>query len=136
MIKSLIAQNNGRVDVELLPSGKIEGSGVSVNMRWLVIGDDTKLISGETGNDANVKKRAELEQQAKALGVSRISVEKLMGWLKGAGDEDVVPLGSATRASDFIRREAPTSSTGRVSEVYQNREGRAVPPDQAPGSER
>ncbi|MCU0707791.1 MAG: hypothetical protein MUF23_05825 [Pirellula sp.] len=127
-LKSLIVQNGGEVVVDLQADGRQEGA-LTVNTRWLVMGEEFKLLGGtlEGANDVAARKRLELEQQAKALGISRIDLDKLMGWLKGSGEEDVVPLGAATRASDFIRREPPPPSKGRVSGLYQSADGRGVP---------
>ena len=97
---------------------------------WLVIGEEFKVLGNSLDGASEVmaKRRVELEQQAKALGVSRINLDKLMGFLRGSGDEEVVPLGSATRASDFKRREAPPPpSKGRVSGLFQSPDGQAIP---------
>lgn len=127
-IKSLILQNGGDITVELKPDGRQEGA-LTVDTRWLVIGDEFKIIGGtlEGANEIAAKKRAELEQQAKGMGITRIDLDKLMGWLRGSGEEDVVPLGTATRASDFVRRNPPVPSTGRVSGLYQSEDGRGRP---------
>lgn len=127
-LKSLIAQNGGEVVVDLRGDGRQEGA-LTVNTRWLVMGEEFRVLGGtlEGTNEVAAKKRAELEQQAKAMGISRIDLDKLMGWLRGSGEEDVVPLGSATRASDFVRRGPPPPSRGRVSGLYQSADGRGVP---------
>jgi hypothetical protein len=86
------------------------------------------MVGGAEGsNEAIATQRAELERQAKSMGISRIDLDKLMGYLRGTGQADVVPLGSATRASDFTRREAGVPSAGRVSGLYQSSDGRSVP---------
>jgi hypothetical protein len=130
-LKALIAQNGGQVTVDLKLDGRQEGT-LTVDTRWLVIGDEFKVIGGslEGANEIAAKKRAELEQQAKGMGVTRIDLDKLMGWLRGSGEEDVVPLGTATRASDFVRRLPPAPSNGRVSGLYQSEDGRARPNNQ------
>lgn len=128
-VKALIAQNGGEVSVDLRPDGRMEGA-LSVNTRWLVVGDEFKVLGGtlDGATEVMAKRRAELEQQAKSMGVSRINLDKLMGYLRGTGDEDVVPLGSATRASDFKRREAPPApGRGRVSGLYQSPDGKLIP---------
>jgi len=128
VVKALIVQNGGEVSMDMKPDGRQEGS-LSVDTRWLVMGEDFKVLGGvlEGASEVAAKKRADLEQQAKALGISRINLDKLMGWLRGSGEEDVVPLGTATRASDFIRREPVVPSRERVSGLYQSSDGRAVP---------
>lgn len=128
-VKALIAQNGGEVSVDLRPDGRMEGA-LSVNTRWLVVGDEFKVLGGtlDGATEVMAKRRAELEQQAKSMGVSRINLDKLMGYLRGTGDEDVVPLGSATRASDFKPRTAPPApSRGRVSGLFQSPDGKLIP---------
>lgn len=126
-LKMMIANSNARVSVDFPPNGRKEGA-LTANTRWLVVGDEFKVVGGADGaNDAIATQRAELERQAKSMGISRIDLDKLMGYLRGSGQEDVVPLGSATRASDFTRREAGVPSAGRVSGLYQTGDGRSVP---------
>lgn len=128
-VKALIAQNGGEVSVDLRPDGRMEGN-LNVNTRWLVIGDEFKILGGtlDAATEVMGKRRVELEQQAKSMGVSRINLDKLMGYLRGSNVEDVVPLGNATRASDFKRREAPPApSRGRVSGLFQAPDGQAAP---------
>jgi hypothetical protein len=128
MLKAMIAQNGAKVSVDLPPTGRKEGA-LTVNTRWMVIGDEFKVIGGvlDGSNEAIAKQRADLEQQAKSMGISRISLDKLMGYLRGGGQEDVVPLGSATRASDFTTRDPAAPSRGRVSGLYQSADGRFIP---------
>ena len=128
-VKALIAQNGGEVSVDLRPDGRMEGN-LNVNTRWLVIGDEFKILGGtlDAATEVMGKRRVELEQQAKSMGVSRINLDKLMGYLRGSNVEDVVPLGNATRASDFKRREAPpVPGKGRVSGLFQTPDGQAAP---------
>ena len=128
-VKALIAQNGGEVSVDLRPDGRMEGN-LSVNTRWLVIGEEFKVLGGtlDAATEVMGKRRADLEQQAKSMGVSRINLDKLMGYLRGSNDEDIVPLGSATRADDFKRRDPPPPpSRGRVSGLFQSPDGQAAP---------
>jgi hypothetical protein len=107
----------------------MEGN-LSVNTRWLVIGEEFKVLGGtlDAATEVMGKRRADLEQQAKSMGVSRINLDKLMGYLRGSNDEDIVPLGSATRADDFKRRDPPPPpSRGRVSGLFQSPDGQAAP---------
>ncbi|MFN9624957.1 MAG: hypothetical protein ACK6AT_01665 [Planctomycetota bacterium] len=128
-VKALIAQNGGDVSVDLRPDGRMEGN-LNVNTRWLVVGDDFKVLGGQldAASEVMAKRRLEIEQQAKSMGVSRINLDKLMGYLRGSNDEDIVPLGSATRADDFKRRDPPPPpSRGRVSGLFQSPDGQASP---------
>ena len=72
-IKAMIAQNGGLVTMDLPPIGKGSGE-LSATTRWMVIGDDFKVLDE---GDA-------LESKAKSLGISRIHVDKLLGWLRGS----------------------------------------------------
>ena len=72
-IKAMIAQNGGLVTMDLPPIGKGSGE-LSATTRWMVIGDDFKVLD-EGGA---------LESKAKSLGISRIHVVKLLGWLRGS----------------------------------------------------
>jgi hypothetical protein len=124
-VKSLILQNGGDVTVDLKPDGRQEGV-LTVDTRWLVIGDEFKVVGGvlEGASEVAAKKRADLETQAKGMGITRIDLDKLMGWLRGTGEEDVVPLGAAIRGSDFARRDPPPPSKARVSGLYQTPDGK------------
>lgn len=127
-IKSLIAQSGAEISVDLRPDGRMEGA-LTVNTRYLVIGDEFKVIGGvlDGATEVMAKRRAELEQQAKAMGVGRINLDKLMSYLRGSGEEDVVPLGSATRAADFKPRTPPPApGRGRVSGLYQSADGKLI----------
>ena len=72
-IKAMIAQNGGLVTMDLPPIGKGSGE-LSATTRWMVIGDDFKVLD-EGGA---------LESKAKSLGISRIHVVKLLDWLRGS----------------------------------------------------
>ncbi len=61
-VKALIAQNGGQVTEEL-----------TVDTRWLVVGQD----ANETDEGGL------FQSEAKQLGISRINLDKLMGWLRG-----------------------------------------------------
>ena len=72
-IKAMIAQNGGLVTMDLPPIGKGSGE-LSATTRWMVLGDDFNVLD-EGGA---------LESKAKSLGISRIHVVKLLGWLRGS----------------------------------------------------
>ncbi len=72
-LKTMIEQLGGRVTMDLPPTGKGSGE-LSVTTRWMVIGDDFKVVD-EGGF---------LESKAKSLGISRIKLDKLLGWLRGS----------------------------------------------------
>jgi len=125
-VKALIEQNGGEVKVDLPPGGKISGK-LSEKIRWMVMGEDFKVRGEMTSVDtASAKDRSVLESEAKSLGISRINLDKLMGWLRGSGVNEVSPLGTAMKSSvmDFRTNTRPGDQTGRVSEIFQNRDGR------------
>jgi hypothetical protein len=119
-LKSLIEQNGGVVSKEL-----------TIDTRWLVIGEEFKVRGTELDPSlaSAAKQRAALEQQAKSLGVSRINLDKLKGWLRGSGVAEVTPIGTGLRAkpSDYLPNTGNTHNSGRVSELFQNRDGRINP---------
>ena len=79
-IKAMIAHNGGLVTMDLPLTGKGSGE-LSVTTRWLVIGDDFKMLD-EGGA---------LESRAKAFGISRIHVDKLLRWLRGSRADEHRP---------------------------------------------
>ncbi len=126
-VKALIEQNGGKVTVDLPPGGKTSGK-LSVETRWMVMGEDFKVRGEMTSVDtAYAKDRSALESEAKTLGISRINLDKLMGWLRGSGVNEVSPLGTAMKASvmDFrTNTRIGDSSSGSVSEIFRNRDGK------------
>ncbi len=128
-LKSLIAQNGCEIAMDMLPSGETTGR-LTEQVRWLVMGDDLKYRTDESGQlDPSVaaasKRRRELELQARSLGITIISPINLMNWLRVGTDAS--PLGDAARPSVSEFRTRPATSGGRVSSLYQERDGRAVP---------
>lgn len=79
-IKAMIAENGGLVTMDLPTTGKGAGE-LSATMRWMVIGDDFKVLD-EGGA---------LESKAKSLEISRIHVNKLLNWLRGSRTDEHRP---------------------------------------------
>ena len=125
-LKALIEQNGGKVTAELLPNGELKGS-LSVDTNWLVIGEDFQVKGTELDNATTsvAKKRSDLEQQAKALNIGRMNLDKLMSYLKGGKGGDVLPIGTALRskAEDYRKSSEGFDNPGRVSELFQTRDG-------------
>jgi len=126
LIKSIIRRAGGRIDAEVLPSGKRgEGAGMNVNTQFIVLGSDVTV--NENSNPEQQKRASEYSKfvlEGKSYGIQQINLNKLMGYLKPKSDERVVPLGSQTRGADFkpesetgVTRESP----GVVSEVFRQR---------------
>ena len=137
-LKAMIEQNGGKVTCDLPPGGKIDGK-LTVDTRWLVMGEDIKLQGDKERGDLtkddklSAKDRNNLESEAKSLGISRINLDKLMGWIRGSGTE-VSALGGAMQSKVLDYRSAPPPSmnSSRVSPIFQNRDGsfnkNAAPP--------
>ncbi len=132
-IRGLIVQNGGIVTCDLKPNSTQEEGALSVSTRWLVIGEEFKAVGGQIdkSNEGSAKRRAELEKAAKGMGIATINVIKLLSWLRGSGSQDVVPLGTAARHSDFVNRDFVAPSKSPVSGLYQNPAGKGTNP---PGS--
>jgi len=135
ILKELIRQNGGEVTADLSPTAVLEG-GLTVDTRWMVMGEDFQGRGADLqdGEKAYAKKRREMENEARAMAISRINLDKLMGWLRGSGVSEVSPLGSAmkAKASDFRAPVTTPNSTGRVSELFQTRDGRTAKPPTPP----
>ncbi len=125
-VKALIEQNGGRVTVDLAPAGKVVGQ-LSVDTRWMVMGEDFKVrgLELDSTETAAAKERGILESQAKSMGISRINLDKLMGWLRGSGANEVSPLGNSMKSGVLDFRTGPrvNDNPGRVSPIFQNRDG-------------
>ncbi len=70
-LKALIEDNGGLVTFDLPPTGKATGE-LTVDTRWLVLGEDAKLLEDWRN----------LELRSKNLGISMIPLDKLLGFLK------------------------------------------------------
>ena len=131
-VKALIEQNGGKVTVDLPPNGKVSGE-LSVETRWMVMGEGFKVSAAlrrdgaelDSAEKAAAIERNALESQAKSLGISRINLDKLMGWLRGSGANEVSPLGNSMkpRVLDYKAPGRTTDVPGRVSPIFQNRDG-------------
>jgi hypothetical protein len=125
-VKALIIQNGGKVTLDMPPGGKTIGE-LTVDTRWLVLGDEFKIRGTElskSDSDAAIERR-KLESQAKTLGISSINLDKLLGYLRGSGSNEVSPMGDAQKPGvmDFRANASPVNTSGRVSELFQNRDG-------------
>ncbi len=127
-VKALIEQNGGKVTVDLAPAGKVSGQ-LSVDTRWMVMGEEFKVrgLELDSVETAAAKERGILEAQAKSMGISRINLDKLLGWLRGSGANEVSPLGTSMKPGVLDYRTTPrvNDNAGRVSNIFQNRDGTA-----------
>ncbi len=124
-IKSLIEENGGIVTVDLPPGGKATGA-LSVDTRWMVMGEDFKIRGSDlsAADQATANARRILESEAKSLGISRINLDKLMGWLRSSGS-DISALGTGMKPKvlDYKSATPQSATSGRVSEIFQKRDG-------------
>jgi hypothetical protein len=129
MLKQIIAQNGGIVAAELSPSGTMTGK-LTEDISYLVIGEEFRVLGKELdpSSAAAAKKRAEIELEAKSLGIAKITVDKLLNWLRSSSTNEVVPLGNALRGKlqPNPKGDGKPTDNGRVSELFQSRDGKAV----------
>ncbi len=124
-IKDLIIQNGGEIVEDLGPDGKKTGTGMTVDTRWLVVGEGFKVSATEDLDPTQVifrKQYAEMQKRAKELAVSQMNTSKLLNWIQGGNKGDrSIPLGSAIRATDHTDSRRVPSGDGTVAEIYMNR---------------
>jgi len=120
IVRSLIEQSGGVIAEDLTPEGKSSGK-MTADTRWLVVGERFD-INGAQELDPKFNefrsKYADMQKRARGLAVSQINLDKLLSWIRSAGEDRSVPLGNAARGSDFIGAKPGKISTGRVSEIY------------------
>jgi hypothetical protein len=133
-VRALIEQNGGKVAYELLPTGNSVGK-LSIDTQWLVIGEEFKIKASDLDPTAAsldpaaanlAKKRSDLELEAKSFNIGRMNLDKLKGWLRGGNAGEVAPLGTGLRAkaSDYRNSSEGYDNSGRVSELFQTRDGK------------
>lgn len=124
-VKALIEQSGGIVTADLTADGNLNGQ-LSVNTRWMVMGEDFKTNVDELSSvdKTSAKKRSLLESEARSLGISRINLDKLLGWLRSSGSE-VSALGTGMQPSvlDYKTSTSQSATSGRVAPIFQNRDG-------------
>lgn len=124
-IKDMIIQSGGEITEELLPDGKSIGK-MTADTRWLVVGkgfDVSKTEDLDPRQKAYRDKYADMQARAKELAVSQINLDKLLNWIQSSNTADrSIPMGTASRATDFIDNRRVPSSRGPVAEIYLNPE--------------
>lgn len=122
-IKAMIIQSGGEISEELLPDGKSVGK-MTADTRWLVVGkgfDISKMEDLDPRQKIYSDNYAKMQSRAKELAVSTINLDKLLNWIQSSNTSDrSIPLGTATRGSDFTDNRRVPSSRGSVSEIYMN----------------
>ena len=124
MVKSLIKASNGRVDAVLDSKLAQEGK-ITTGTAFIVMGTDT----GGEGENLSPDQKARNQKynafikEAKSLGATQMSLDNLMGYLKPKNSDRVQSLGNRISAADFPIQPVknPPVSTGRVSDIFQNR---------------
>lgn len=125
ILKDMIIQSGGQIAEDLTPEGISSGPGMTVDTRWMVVGEGFKVSATEE-LDARQRvfrqKYADMQRRAKELAVSQINLDKLLNWIQSdTGGDRSIPLGNASRASDFTDKRRVPSSEGSVSDIYMKR---------------
>ena len=125
----LIRSAGGKVDAIINTKGTRDdsGGGMTPSTRYVVLGTDLS-ISANGGADLLAEQQARVENykafiaEAKQNGITQISLDKLLGYLKTDSSDRTIPLGDRTRAVDFPakRNVGNPSSRGPVSGLYTN----------------
>lgn len=127
LIKKMIRQNGAEVVFEVFPDGKTVGNIEEATK--LVMGEDVKIkaVQGEELNPdqvASAKKRKELDNTAKSLGIPRENLDQLMNLLQATIDSAPSGEASSIKASQYLLQRAGSQGSGRVSNLYQSPDGR------------
>jgi hypothetical protein len=109
LIRSLIRQNGGEVDAEVLDDGKGTRQGkITINTRFLVKGQAaTDKTSAESLNASS-----QIEREAADLGVETISVERLLSDMGWRGSERTFTTGRGAAGGEFKPEPKDTPDTG------------------------
>jgi hypothetical protein len=107
LIRSLIRQNGGEVDAEVLDDGNRQGK-LTTNTRFLVAGAAASDKTSEALRDAS----STMIGEAKDLGVETISVERLLSDMGWRGSERTVTMGRGAAGGDFKPEPKETPESG------------------------
>lgn len=127
-VQELIRISGGRVDETMDAKGSVSGSGMTPSTSFLVLGTDLTLpdTASPALQEQQRRKRETYKQfidKARKNGISQISLDKLLGYLKTDSSDRIIPLGDRARGGDFRVRSqgAPPVSQGKVSDIYRPR---------------
>jgi hypothetical protein len=119
-VKQLIEAAGGVVDAELSSKGTEKGK-ITPQTTYLVLGSDV-TSSAENPNelDKSVEYSKFLSKVSQSGVITKISVDKLLGFLKVDESSRIIPMGNRSQGTDFkIRNQVtPPASSGRVSEIF------------------
>ncbi len=125
MIRSVIERSGGKVDAEILPDGTVQGPGMNVNTKAVIVGTDVAISdSANEEQKTRAKRYAQFINDAKQLGIPQMNMERLLGFLKAENDMRTVPLGNKVNGLDFKPKavDGVTPNTiGDVSEIFKQR---------------
>lgn len=128
-VMELIKTAGGKVDAVLDAKGNRDdsGGGMTPSTAYVVLGTDLSL-NANGGADLLAEQQTRVENykafiaEAKQNGITQISLDKLLGYLKTEASDRTIPLGDRMRAQDFpaktTTRRPP--SAGPVSGLYTN----------------
>ncbi len=125
-VRALIESAGAEVVATLSAKGIREGK-IDQNTRFVVVGSEPAPVGTEDPTAADqqttyMAQLGEFQEEAKELGVTVISLNKLIGWLRTLSDARTIPLGGQARGSDFPPVAEPAAKysplRGSASELY------------------
>ncbi|MFO0869425.1 MAG: hypothetical protein U0935_10885 [Pirellulales bacterium] len=109
LIRSLILLNNGVIDAEQTDDGNVDVSKMSLQTRYLVEGE---LPTDKFAVEAQLQGRNRMISKAQELGIERIPVQKLLGYLGWRSEEKTVSLGRGATTETGRAGKAPAKAGG------------------------
>ncbi|MBI3838886.1 MAG: hypothetical protein HY288_13265, partial [Planctomycetia bacterium] len=102
-IRDLIGLNGGVIDEEVTDDGKKSGE-MSINTKYLILGDEPKVVAGEGGKSTLLESWTAIRTEAQTLGVKVVNVNDFLDYMGYKPEERTVNLGNRAKASDFKAR--------------------------------
>lgn len=127
MVKNMIRRAGAEIVAEVDEQGMTRGE-VTFDTRYLVLGQQrdyqaTDDVERSQRESQFQQAMGQMKARAQQLGVTEISVNKLLGYLRSIDDEKTIPLGSQASGADFPPDPTGTSSNrlpSDVAEIYRN----------------
>ncbi|HEV3136764.1 MAG TPA: hypothetical protein VGZ26_02650, partial [Pirellulales bacterium] len=101
-IRDLIALNGGVIDEEVADDGKKSGE-MSINTKFLILGDEPKPGEGESAK-ALLESWTAINTEAQTHGVKTIPMYEFLDYMGFKPEERTVKLGPGAKGSDFKAR--------------------------------
>lgn len=114
LVRSLISQNGGAIDAEVLDDGSREGR-LTINTRYLVIGERPT----DKSKADSLAAYSQMIDEASDLGIETISVERLLSDMGWRGNERTVGSGSDPTGGTF--KAVPKEPTTKPTDGFQQR---------------